>query len=53
MKNHNQVEKGYKDYVKSDYTQVLNDYKDLNGKNLDKKRYIFMRKVMFKRISRD
>ena len=36
MKNHNQVEKGYKDYVKSDYTQVLNDYKDLNGKNLDK-----------------
>ena len=36
MKNHDQVEKGYKDYVKSDYTQVLNDYKDLNGKNLDK-----------------
>ena len=36
MKNHNQVEKGYKDYVKSDYTQVLNDYKDLNDKNLDK-----------------
>ena len=53
MKNHNQVEKGYKDYVKSDYTQVLNDYKDLNGKNLDKEALYIYAKVMFKRISRD
>ena len=36
MKNEEQVEKGYQSYVKADYTQVLNDYKDLDGKNLDK-----------------
>lgn len=36
MKNNAQIEKGYKSYVKSNYTQVLNDYDDLNGKNLDK-----------------
>lgn len=36
MKNEEQVEKGYQSYVKADYTQVLNDYKDLNGKKLDK-----------------
>ena len=32
MKNNAQIEKGYKSYVKSNYTQVLNDYDDLNGK---------------------
>lgn len=36
MKTNEQVENGYQSYVKADYTQVLNDYKDLNGKKLDK-----------------
>ncbi|MCE7782230.1 type VII secretion protein EssB [Staphylococcus arlettae] len=36
MKMNDQVEKGYQAYVKADYTQVLNKYKDLNGKHLDK-----------------
>ncbi|PHK48483.1 type VII secretion protein EssB [Staphylococcus edaphicus] len=36
MSTNKQVEDGYQSYVKADYTQVLNDYEDLNGKQLDK-----------------
>ena len=53
MKNEEQVEKGYQSYVKADYTQVLNDYKDLDGKILIKRHSISMRKVILKQTSRD
>ncbi len=44
MKTNEQVENGYQSYVKADYTQVLNDYKELNGKRLDKPSlYIYAR----------
>ena len=36
MKHDAQVEAGYKSFVKEDYTQVLNDYEDVDAKKLDK-----------------
>ena len=52
MKNNAQIEKGYKSYVKSNYTQVLNDYDDLNGKNLDKEALYIYAKATLKQINK-
>ncbi|PTI28143.1 type VII secretion protein EssB [Mammaliicoccus vitulinus] len=44
MKMNDQVEKGYRSYVKADYTEVLNNYNDINAKKLDKEAlYIYSR----------
>lgn len=44
MKTDAQIASGYKAYVKEDYTQVLNDYEDLNGKALEREAlYIYAR----------
>lgn len=36
MKHDAQVEAGYQSFIKEDYTQVLNDYEDVDAKKLDK-----------------
>ncbi|UXV34859.1 type VII secretion protein EssB [Staphylococcus sp. IVB6181] len=44
MKQNEIVEKGYLDYVRADYTNVLNDYKDLDASNLEKETlYVYAR----------
>lgn len=44
IKTNEKIENGYESYVKADYTQVLNGYKVLNGKKLDKEAlYIYAR----------
>ncbi|MHD0398635.1 type VII secretion protein EssB [Staphylococcus simulans] len=44
MKHDEIVAKGYRDYVKADYTNVLNDYKELDAKKLNKETlYIYAR----------
>lgn len=44
MKTDAQVEEGYRSYVQADYTGVLNAYKDIDGKQLDKEAlYIYAR----------
>lgn len=44
MKHNSVVEKGYRDYVRADYTNVLNDYKDLDASKLDKETlYVYAR----------
>lgn len=35
IKKSNQIEKGYQSFVKEDYSEVISDYKNLNGKKLN------------------